>query len=109
MTRIKIEMEVDAKPIPNEDAWAIRLPYYDPHLNDRSLWKTTIKVAGIYCRVVGDEEPTESGYYKITYAGTGSKEIVFTNGHGHWFCTGSSSHNTWQELGNIVAVERIEL
>lgn len=109
MTRIKIEMEVDAEPVPNEDAWAIKFPYYSPNRNDRVDWKTTIKVPGIYCTVVGTAEPTESGYYKITYAGTGVKDIVFRSSRGNWFYMGSSFSHTWQELGNIVAVEKIEL
>lgn len=105
MTRIKIEMEVDAESVPNEDAWKVALPAFYLGYGRG----TAVKVSGIYCTVVGAEEPTESGYYKITFAGTGVKEIVFASGHGHWFYTGSSHRNTWQELGNVVAVEKIEL
>lgn len=108
MTRIKIEMEVDAEPVPNEDAWRVALPAFYSKYPYNDI-KTTVKVSGIYCTVVGAEEPTESGYYKITFAGTGIKAIVFASDHGHWFYAGSSSRNTWKELGNIVAVERIEL
>lgn len=109
MTRIKIEMEVDAEPVPNEDAWKVVLPaFYSKHPYS-DIKTTVIKVSGIYCTVVGAKEPTESGYYKITFAGTGVKEIVFANGHGHWYYTGSSWEGTWEKLGNIVAVEKIEL
>ena len=105
MTRIKIEMEVDAEPVPNEDAWKVALQgfYQSPGRT------TSIKVPGINCTVVGANEPTESGYYKITYAGTDLKEIVFRSNRGNWFHTGSSRGDSWKELGNVVAVEKIEL
>lgn len=105
MTRIKIEMEVDAEPVPHEDAWKVELPAFYLGYGRGPA----VKVSGIYCTVVGAEEPTESGYYKITFAGTDTKDIVFRSNRGNWFHTGSSRGNTWQELGNIVAVEKIEL
>lgn len=52
-------------------------------------------------------EPTEQGYYKITYANE-VKSIVYKGIRG-WYSAGDYARNTWQELGNIVAVERIEL
>lgn len=106
MTRIKIEMEVDAEPVPNEDAWKVELPVF--YLGN-IVRGTAVKLSGIYCTVVGAEEPTEPGYYKITFAGTDTKDIVFRSNPGNWYHTGSSIGNTWQELGNIVAVEKIEL
>ena len=105
MTRIKIEMEVDAEPVPNEDAWKVVLPAF--YLGYGQA--VAVKVPGIYCTVVGAKEPTESGYYKITYAGTDLKEIVFRSNRGNWFHTRSSRGDSWKELGNVVAVEKIEL
>lgn len=57
--------------------------------------------------IIECSEPTEPGYYKVTYS-TGVRTIV-SRTLNDWYIIGSSRPNTWQELGNIVVAERIEL
>lgn len=96
--RVKVEFEAEAS-LHNE-LWLVT--FRDAYGVSRQFKLPNAWVTPLEC-----PEPPEHGYYKITYA-NGVKSIVYRGIRG-WYSAGDYARNTWQELGNIVAVERIEL
>lgn len=96
--RVKVEFEAEANY--TNGHWVVW--YRDVYNNIDTTLLPDAWVTPLEC-----PEPPEHGYYKITYA-NGVKSIVYRGIRG-WYSAGDYARNTWQELGNIVAVERIEL
>lgn len=96
--RVKVEFEAEAHL--HSEQWNVT--FRDVYGINRHVTLPTNWVTPLEC-----PEPTEHGYYKITYA-NGVKSIVYRGIRG-WYSAGDYARNTWQELGNIIAVERIEL
>lgn len=96
--RVKVEFEAEAS-LHNEQ-WLVT--FRDAYGVCRQFKPPTNWVTPLEC-----PEPTEHGYFKVTYP-NGLKEIVYHTAT-HWHIFADGRPNTWQELGNIIAVEKIEL
>ncbi len=96
--RVRVEFEAEANY--TNGHWTV-------WFNNSHHQLETVSLPNAWVTPLECPEPTEHGYYKITYA-NGVKSIVYRGIRG-WYSAGDFARNTWQELGNIVAVERIEL
>ncbi len=96
--RVRVEFEADANY--TNGHWTVW--YKDVYNNTDTTLLPNAWVTPLEC-----PEPTEPGYYKVIYASR--VKAIINRTLNDWYIIGSSQPNTWQELGNIIAVERIEL
>ena len=95
--RVEVKFECEAERVPsNPDVWGCTLP-------DGKY----IRVPSEYVKPIMAVEPTESAFYKLTYA-SGHKGVAHRTSN-FWYLTGVQGEHSWEELGNIIEIEKIEL
>jgi len=57
--------------------------------------------------VLSVEEPKEPGSYAVQYADLSCGTVAKTFS-GYWYVVSSERKHTWEELGNIVKVKRLD-
>jgi hypothetical protein len=95
--RVEVKFECEARRITHSDNWECYLPEADRWVN----------IPGQYVKPIMAVEPTESAFYKFTYA-NGHKGVAHRTSN-FWYLTGVQGEHSWEELGNIIEVEKIEL
>lgn len=100
--RVRVEFESNATQTIHGD-YLVELPV--------PVGRISVIVSSHVVTVLGVEEPQEPGLYVVMYS-SGVKTVVhrIVNGASSpWFQIGFASGRSWEELGNIIAIEKLNL
>lgn len=99
--RVRVEFETTARYEEHYvTAYSVDIPTNGGH-------KLSMLIPKEYVTVLSVEEPTEPGTYAIEYA-PGVRGVACRSYKGYWVSLGDSRECSWQELGNIVKVKRLD-